>query len=234
MILAVDVGNSAAKLGLFHNGRLRRLWRVPHGARLPALGRTHGITEIRIASVHPGALAHLLPLLRRLGAPVRRPGRGLRLPTGTACGPGTGQDRRLGAFAAWRRARGPVLVFDAGTALTLNLADAKGRFLGGAIFPGPALALEALAGGTARLPRVSPGPGSPVGRDTRSAIRAGARLAYAGFLKEGLAAARRRLGSRPTVFLTGGGAGLLRGILPGARPVPALVLEGLAALPHGD
>lgn len=222
-ILAIDVGNSGLKFDLFENGR--SLGRSPFQA--PDL--------VAVSSVNPPVLKRLLPRLRALGVRVRIAGRDLRIPFPHP--PEAGSDRLLGAYAAWRRARGPVLVIDVGTAITLNIMDARGRFLGGAIFAGPRLALEALAARTALLPRVlpagrrpRPGQDSRIARDTRGALQAGAFLACRGFAREGLAAATRALGRRPAVFLTGGGAGFLEGAVPGALLAPQLVLEGLALL----
>ena len=66
------------------------------------------------------------------------------------------------------------------------------------------------------MPRVKPSARSPrLEKDTRSAIRAGAALAYRAFLREGVEAARRGLGRKPAVFLTGGDAWLLAGAMPG-------------------
>lgn len=216
MILAIDIGNSRTKFGLFRGSRLIRILdRLP--SRLPPLER------MAVSSVNPLALRKLLPRLRRLG-PIRIAGKDLPIPLDNLSR-GTGTDRLLGAFAAWRRAKGPVVVVDVGTAITLNVVDAKGRFLGGAIFTGPRLALKALAESTALLPEV-PAKGFPgIGKDTRSAIRAGAALAYGGFLLEGLSAATKALGREPRLFVTGGDGGLL------GRTYPHLVLEGLAALP---
>ena len=45
--------------------------------------------------------------------------------------PALGVDRALAAWAAWQQQRQPVLVADAGTALSLTLVDAAGCFQGG-------------------------------------------------------------------------------------------------------
>jgi type III pantothenate kinase len=214
MILAVDIGNSRAKFGLFRGTRLVKVFdRLP--ARLPPL------SQVAVSSVNPPALRKLRPRLRRLG-PVRIAGKDLPIPLQNLSR-GTGADRLLGAYAAWLRAKGPVVVIDVGTAITLNVVDAKGRFLGGAIFTGPRLALKALAESTALLPEITPSSEANIGKDTRSAIRAGAALAYGGFLLEGLSAAAKALGRRPRLFVTGGDGSLL------GRTHPHLVLEGLAA-----
>ncbi len=213
MILAVDIGNSRAKFGLFRGRRLLKAFdSLP--AKLPT------VDAVAVSSVNPPALRKWLPRLRKLG-PVRVAGRDFTIPLENLT-KGTGTDRLLGAYAAWRRAKGPVVVVDVGTAITLNVVDAKGRFLGGAIFAGPRMALRALAESTALLPEVAPSPDVGIGKDTRAAIRAGAALAYGGFLLEGLAAAAKALGRKPRLFVTGGDGGLL------GRTHPNLVLEGLA------
>ena len=217
--LAVDIGNSSWKAGLFDGARLLRTGTAALRSRPD---------RVLVSSVNPPALRKLLPRLRRLGAPVRIAGKDIPIPLKNPCR-GVGPDRLLGAYAAWRRVRGPVLVIDIGTAMTLNLVDVQGRFVGGAIFAGPETALRALADGTALLPRVRPTKAVFPARATREALQAGARLACLGFAREGIAEAAKALGKRPVVFVTGGGAGMLAG-LQGARFVPGLVLEGLAEL----
>lgn len=209
MILAIDIGNSRTKL-----------------ARFP--GRP---SAVGVSSVNPKALRRLLPQLRALGAPVLVAGRDFAIPLENRCRPAraVGTDRLLGAYAAWRMARGPALVIDAGTAVTANLVDARGRFLGGAIASGPEAALAALAKRAARLPRTSPrGSARFPAQGTRAAMRAGAAMALRGFAQEAVAEATRRLGRRPAVFVTGGAAGMLGRFLPGAPFRPRLVLEGIA------
>ena len=224
-LLAVDLGNSAAKLGLFRRGRLVRRWRIPHGAALPRLPFSPEV--VGVSSVNPPALRRLLPRLKRLGVPVRIAGRDLRIPLDVQAR-GVGTDRLLAAAAAFRRARGPVAVMDAGTALTLSLVDGRGRFLGGAIAAGPELGLQALAEGTAQLPRMRRPGKACVGKSTAAAIGSGAALAARGFAREAADLARKTLGSRTAIYLTGGGADLLEESVPGARRADDLVLEGIA------
>lgn len=156
------------------------------------------------------------------------------------------------AAAAWRRpAEQPVVVVDCGTAVTVDLVSAAGEFLGGSIFPGPALLAKALAGGTSQLPEVmafagsgaatrvgaaeagsvqtqpEPEPAMP-GSCTAEAIAAGVvfgtRGAVARLVREAVAV----VGPASQVVLTGGGAAVVREELPPAAEVPDLVLEGVA------
>ncbi len=226
ILLAVDLGNSAAKLGLFRGKRLLRRWRILHGAPLPHLPFPPEV--VGISSVNPPQLRRLLPRLRRLGVPIRVAGKDLRIPWKAVRSRGTGTDRLLATYAAFLREMGPVAVLDAGTALTLSLVDGRGRFLGGAIAAGPALSLSALARGTAQLPRLDRPGKATVGRDTTSAIRSGTALAARGFAREAADLARKTLGRKTVIYLTGGGADILQGAIAGAKQVDALVLEGIA------
>ena len=66
-----------------------------------------------------------------------------------------GTDRIAAAVGAWTLFPGcPLLVVDAGTAVTYDAVSADGHFLGGNIAPGMSMRLEALHRFTARLPRV--------------------------------------------------------------------------------
>ncbi|TWU33717.1 type III pantothenate kinase [Novipirellula artificiosorum] len=65
-----------------------------------------------------------------------------------------GIDRLLGAFAAINRFDGPVIIVDAGSAVTVDYVDDRGHFAGGAILPGLNLQTHALATGTDALPPI--------------------------------------------------------------------------------
>lgn len=65
--------------------------------------------------------------------------------------PTLGVDRALAVWQAGAAWGWPILVIDAGTALTLTGADATGRFVGGAILPGLGLQVRSLAQSTAAL-----------------------------------------------------------------------------------
>jgi type III pantothenate kinase len=66
--------------------------------------------------------------------------------------PTLGIDRALALLGAGETFGYPVLVIDAGTALTFTGADAHRQLIGGAIVPGLGLQLKSLTRGTAALP----------------------------------------------------------------------------------
>jgi len=91
-----------------------------------------------------------------------------------------GLDRLFAARGALALLGRGCVVIDAGTALTVDGVDIeagpgrRGRFLGGAIAPGPRLLAEALDRGGAQLARVEPRAGVPgLGRITRAALESG-------------------------------------------------------------
>lgn len=149
-----------------------------------------------------------------------------------------GSDRLLAALAASalfsiNPRKEPVVVIQAGTAVVVDLVDAKGVFLGGVIMPGPGMWLDSLSS-AAKLPKLAPEnivwDARAPGADTASAILNGAALGLAGAVKE---AVRRLLmampGSVPMLVFTGGWGEKLLPALPG-KHVPDLVLRGLDIL----
>ncbi|MBX3030961.1 MAG: type III pantothenate kinase [Chloroflexi bacterium] len=143
-----------------------------------------------------------------------------------------GADRLLGAWTARELVGAPVVVVDVGTATTLDVVDGSGDFVGGAILPGPALALRSLGGGTALLPEVSlEAPERTIGRDTVEAIQAGVVGGHAAAIEGLLARITDELGgTRPQVVLTGGDAEALGPADWADRVDPLLLLRGLGML----
>jgi len=147
-----------------------------------------------------------------------------------------GQDRLVGAYAAWRefgKGRGKdCIVADFGTAITIDVVTRKGEYLGGVIAPGLEISLEALATRTALLPKVElKEPPELLGRDTANSIRSGLIHGCAA-LCDGLVSQLRATYAPKAVVVATGGASPL--IAKYARSIdrlkPHLVLEGLLAL----
>lgn len=125
-----------------------------------------------------------------------------------------------------------LLVADAGSALTLDVVNAGGEFMGGNISPGLSMRFRALEEFTRCLPRVSYKEGEiPVfGLSTDEAIRAGV---VRGMVAEILAAAHEaiRLYGAARIVLTGGHAPFLCRFLEGngidINCEPHLLVKGL-------
>ncbi|TWC36175.1 type III pantothenate kinase [Pseudomonas sp. SJZ079] len=144
-----------------------------------------------------------------------------------------GLDRWLALVGAYHQARHACLVLDLGTAVTSDFVDADANHLGGFICPGVPLMRNQLRTHTRRiryddvvaeraLQSLSPG------RSTAEAVERGCSLMLQGFVHTQLDLARECLGESFEIFLTGGDASLVVGMIPGARVMPDLVFIGLA------
>ena len=140
-----------------------------------------------------------------------------------------GADRWAAVIGAYHRYGGPACVIDAGTAITVDVVDAKGQHLGGLIAPGPQTMRRALAGATASLKDDGEGEFTLLAHETRSAIGSGGWHTAAGFLERMHVLIGKELGKQTHFLLTGGDAERLSDLVPGRYTLaPDIVLQGLA------
>lgn len=142
-----------------------------------------------------------------------------------------GIDRWSATVAASQIVEGPCVVVDAGTAITIDILNAKHQHQGGYILPGMELMLASLQDKTAiskeRIPEVEMLGNLHPGQTTSSAIANAVSLACAGFVTR--AAGTAENGAQ--IVLTGGQSSVLKEIVPSpVTIVPDLVLDGLALL----
>jgi type III pantothenate kinase len=149
-----------------------------------------------------------------------------------------GVDRVCAAAAAFDRTGHACTIVDFGTAVTVDLVDDRGTFVGGAILPGPALQARILAEGTTALPEIGLAPPEQsIGRDTVEAIRSGIYNGIAGAVRGLVEQYATVLNTWPQVVATGGD---LEALLPrcdfidNAIPDLALMGVGLAYARHRD
>lgn len=122
-----------------------------------------------------------------------------------------GTDRLVTAAAAYAVVEDAVIVADFGTAVTIDLVDENGVFMGGAISPGFDLSLAAMHAGAAQLPKVTmQKPQQVYGANTEEAMRAGVYWSAVGLLETICRKYAEQLGKWPQVVLTGGAAALIK------------------------
>ena len=148
--------------------------------------------------------------------------------------PGTlGVDRWAAMVGACARAgSAPVLVIDAGTAVTIDYVGTDRIFRGGVIFPGLHAMFNALHVSTARirahLGEAQAGELKLQNPDTRAAVDNGVRLALAGAVSQAVQQFRKVAGQGLQIFITGGDAAWFRERVDCPMIfIPALVLEGV-------
>lgn len=196
VILAVDIGNSAAKVAIVDGSAVLESGRLDttvatgddllDGLRVLAGAHAKPPRGIVAVSVVPRWTERLERAADQLELPLTVIAAS-HVPISTALvrPDQTGPDRLLAAWAAAARLGTPVIVVDLGTATTVDAVDGDGFFVGGAILPGLGLAARALADGTARLPRVEIElPADAIGGDTVSALRSGIVIGHIGAVRE--------------------------------------------------
>ena len=147
-----------------------------------------------------------------LGVKMLVIGKDIPLPIETAVDDAlaVGADRLVSAAAAYSVVEDAVVVADFGTAVTIDLVDDSGVFMGGTISPGFDLSLAAMNTGTAKLPKVAmQRPEQVYGVNTDEAMRAGVYWAAIGLLETLCRKYAEQLGKWPQVVITGGAAAMI-------------------------
>lgn len=224
MLLAIDVGNTNTVLGVFRGDRLVAHWRLSTARQqtvdeygilvrtlfaLAQLDPTE-VTGIIVSSVVPPLNAIVGEMAERYfgrSALFVEPGIRTGMPILYDHPQEVGADRVANAVAAYEKYGGPCIVVDFGTAITFDAVSARGEYLGGAIFPGIAIASEALFARAARLQRVEiRDPGVVIGTNTTTAIQAGLFYGYLALVDGLLERMKAVLGPETRVIATGGQA----------------------------
>jgi type III pantothenate kinase len=246
MLLVVDVGNTQTHIGTFRDGALQEHWRFATvrnstadelGAALRALLGLRGVTfDLIDASIVSATVPQLRPewteMARRyLGheMPVVGPGLRTGMPIRYDNPREIGPDRLVNAVAGYEKVGGPCVIVDFGTAVTHDIVSADGEYLGGVIFPGVEISLEALSERAAALPKIDlVEPRALVGKSTVDAIRSGVVYGFAAMVDGIVTRLREELGDGTHTIATGG---LASTVVPYCRTIDEvddlLTLHGL-------
>ncbi|MEO0071052.1 MAG: type III pantothenate kinase [candidate division WOR-3 bacterium] len=218
MILTVLIGNTNTRLCWFENHRIYRRKVLPTArltlARRPkaglvskVFGSFKNIQGAAVASVVPQLTYPIYLTLRRqvptllLTAKTPTP---LRFRYDRRL---VGADRVCVAVGGYFRFQDNLIIIDFGTAITLNIVQKEGIFLGGPILPGAEMIFSALAEKTARLPRVTFAfRANPLTLTTHTAIQAGVGNLIIGGLNRIVSEITRRRKRDYLIVATGGAA----------------------------
>lgn len=255
LILAVDVGNSRIKFGMFRRAPKTSVRTFPEcvaaltvsvaGHVDWAMVTAHFeeweplVTTAVVAGANPAGAERVLTGwpngVWTLPVPVQRATQ-LPLKVNVEFPDKVGIDRLLDAVAAnvLRPEGTPAVVVDSGTATTVDLVSATGDFEGGAILPGLELGARSLHQYTALLPLIDTeslvaGEASVLGRNTHDAIRSGLWFGQVGSIRELVTRLSESAARPPLVLVTGGvGRWLAPALGEHVRFEPDLALRGLA------
>ncbi len=245
MLLAIDIGNTTIKLGIFDGEEIKTTWQIAtgidrladeYGALLLTLIQRQKlpaskITGVALCSVVPPLVSVFQQVCQKyLGLPSLiveagvKTGLRICLDNPRELGP----DRVSNAVAARHLYGEPVIVIDLGTATTFDVVSRQGDYIGGAIAPGIGIASEALFTRTAALPRIGlTRPKQVIGTNTVAAMQSGVFFGYIGLIESMLQRIGREMGGKARVVATGGYAYLAKEIPVVEIINPDLSLIGL-------
>ena len=249
MLLALEVGNTNAVIGIYNGETLVADWRMAtEHTRMPDEWAATIITLMahkgyKLQDIDAAVLSSVVPpvttALREmveeyLSMPllIVEPGIKTGVKVAVDNPREVGADRIINTLAAHTRYGGPAIVIDFGTATSFDVVSPDGEYLGGAIAPGMGVASDALFRFTAQLRRIElVAPRSSIGKNTVHAMQSGVVWGYIS-LVEGMVARIKRdmgeMGTNAKVIVTGG---LSRLIAPNSTVVdivdPNLTLDGL-------
>lgn len=243
MILAVDIGNTSTKFGLFERDTLISKFSIPTKRDATAddikdavgdrIG--NGIDAAIVCSVVPPVESAMRSFLSSAtGAEATFVTNSFDFGFKIKYEPldSLGTDRLVNAFAAVEKYGAPCIVCSLGTATTIDVVSAEREFLGGIIAPGMDAMAEALHLKAARLPKVgvTNRPNRTIGNSTADAITRGVYFGYVSMV-EGLITRIRTETGISRVVGTGGNAVRLADDFTGMVIVERdLLLEGLRML----
>ena len=234
-IIAIDIGNTNITAGLFVDDIEEAIEKVP-GSDLEKLTEVFKTFwqkipfvkagkdrdkkrdgHIVIASVKPDWTERVREIVKKeLNEKILEIGVGKDVPLPMELNvdePGkVGIDRVLCAYAAYSVVGDAVVVADFGTAVTIDLVDEKGVFLGGTILPGFDISAEALQKHTAVLPKIDKVkiPKKPFGRNTIEAINNGLYYSAIGALETITRLYSEQIGKWPQTIVTGGNMEIIK------------------------
>lgn len=224
MLLAIDVGNTEIKLGVFSEGATdpSPAWRVTTQLRRTADEYAATIAQLffgahlDLAKIRAVAIASVVPKLDDMlsracldlfGATPSflKAHRQTLMPVDTERPSEVGADLVAMAIGARERYGAPLIVISYGTATVFAAISRDGRYSGVAIAPGINTSVDALVGKTAKLPQIAlEDPGRALGRSTIESLQAGIVYGFVGQTKEVVGRFREELGGDVRVIATGG------------------------------
>ncbi|MCL5096412.1 MAG: type III pantothenate kinase [Candidatus Omnitrophica bacterium] len=241
MIILLDIGNTRTHAGLASTERVIKQvkfatasWfdRTAGNVMAAAIDKTE-LEGAILCSVVPDATSMALEFVRQqwrieclelTHRKVRRPI--IDYPRPETIGP----DRLANAIALSHRFEPPSVAIDLGTAITFDVLDHRGHYVGGIIAPGLSLMSRSLSGNTALLPQIElRETRGVIGKSTVAAMQIGILAGSRGLVRHLIAELKRELNCPGlTIVATGGDARLIAAKLPEITNIePLLTLEGL-------
>lgn len=223
LLLALDIGNTNIKIGVYKNDELVSSWRIQskpgqtadeYGLLLRQLFEMDkleigDIEGIIMSSVIPSlnyTLEHMCQYYFYKKPIIIGPGIKTYLNIKYDNPKEVGADRIVNSVAAYRLYGGPCIVIDFGTATTFNVVSQNGEFIGGVICPGIKVTTDAMVNNAAKLPRIElVKPEKVIGKNTVSNMQSGIIYGFTGMVKYIISNIKKEIGSPGAKVIATGG-----------------------------
>lgn len=194
MILVVDIGNSNIVVGLAENSNIKHTFRMVTNRHKTSyeysilLASFLKLKNVSINDLSGGIISSVVPELTNtiknaiqnsfhikvfvVGKDVP-----VELKVNMDYPEQMGSDLITDAVAAISEYKLPLIVFDLGTATTCFVINRKGIYIGGFIYPGVKISMDALIKRASQLPNISyDSPAKLIGKNTIDCMKSGAVL----------------------------------------------------------
>ncbi len=222
MLLAIDIGNTNLVIGCFQGDELKFKARIAtdssrtsdqYGVEIKNMMEAYGvqvseIDDCIISSVVPPVFNSVRTgVWKVIGKQPMVVGPGLKtgLNIHVDVPSQVGSDRIVIAVAALAEYKAPLILMDLGTATTIEVVEPENMYLGGVIFPGVRVSLDALTSRAAQLPGISlDKPRQVIGKNTVDCMRSGMMYGTAAMIDGLVERMEAELGHQCTLIATGG------------------------------
>jgi type III pantothenate kinase len=223
MLLAIDIGNTNIKYGVFNGKDLICSFRVSsrllrtadeYGSVLVGLLSDSGIKKtdidgIIVSSVIPAlnyTICHMCRFFFGVEPIMIGPGVKTGLNIKADNPREVGADIIVNSVSAFTKYGGPIIVIDFGTATTFDVISSNCELVGVVIAPGIKTSLEGLATKTAQLPMIElESPKTVIGKNTKHCMQSGMIFGFSGLVENIIKKIKKEMGlSEMRVIATGG------------------------------
>ena len=222
MLLAIDIGNTNIVIGCIRDDEILFKARIAtdrtrtsdqYGVEIKNMLEAFGvsredISDCIISSVVPPVFNSVRTgVVKVIGKQPMVVGPGLKtgLNIHVDVPSQVGSDRIVIAVAALAEYEAPLILMDLGTATTIEVVEPGNTYIGGVIFPGVKISLDALTSRAAQLPGISlDKPKKVIGKNTVDCMRSGMMYGTAAMIDGIIDRITEEVGHSAKVIATGG------------------------------
>ena len=219
MVLLLEIGNTTLGVAMLRDGQVVRLGSLPTYPTASVAHYGEALAKFLASQERPeaGVLSSVVPALTPIVREamqqevqgevhvVSRQDIERVLPIAVEQPEAVGRDRLLDCVGALTLVQAPSIVIDMGTATTVNVVDAQGRFAGGMIMAGVETAVQALSVRAAKLPPIPlQAPSHLIGQNTVECMQSGAIVGHAAMIDGLIGRLHAEMHVKCPVVVTGG------------------------------